>query len=164
VRVFRNSAGRTERAVSTASCMDCAVLSFMQMTMKTGFSAQPEPPRRPCFPGKPPCLLPGVRPLSSTRPDPGARCKSRGGVSAREFGDGTQGLTLFPGDGYLLTFCEGRMGIAFFLNCARIEHNGITPLFYIIFKQKLLLADEVGENTIIRGLLFFCSSCIYLQG
>jgi hypothetical protein len=50
-----------------------------------------------------------------------------GGASARGMGDGTHGLTLFPGDGYLLTFFEGQMGIAFFLNCAGLEHNGITP-------------------------------------
>jgi hypothetical protein len=37
------------------------------------------------------------------------------------------------------------MGIAFFLICARIDHNGITPF------------DEVGVNTIIRVLPFFYS-------
>jgi hypothetical protein len=42
-------------------------------------------------------------------------------------GDGTHGLTLFPGGGCLLTFCEGQMGITFTLHCARLDHNGITP-------------------------------------
>jgi hypothetical protein len=50
-----------------------------------------------------------------------------GRASARGIGDGTHGLALFQGDSDLLTFFEGQMGIAFFLNCAGIEHNGITP-------------------------------------
>jgi hypothetical protein len=33
---------------------------------------------------------------------------------------------VFQGDGDFLTFCEGQMGIAYFLVCARLEHNGIT--------------------------------------
>jgi hypothetical protein len=50
------------------------------------------------------------------------------------------------GQAFLRVVVVGQTGIAFFLICARIEHNGIT------------LFDEIEITTIIRVLLFFLSS------
>jgi hypothetical protein len=50
------------------------------------------------------------------------------GASSQRFGDRADEPALFQGNSDLLPLREGQMGIAFYLICVRLDHNGILLL------------------------------------
>jgi hypothetical protein len=66
-----------------------------------------------------------------------------GGISAKRPCDIPLAFSALEADGYFLPLLLGEMGIAFFLVCVRLDHNGITPV------------DDVRDNHHHKGFAVF---------